>query len=103
MGGNMPKPFREQDDNKSRRRKARGNQVKADWRSVDSALLQEAIGAIAAGGGAIRFGYTRDGGAYAIGILGDGDPYTEYLRPTDDVTAYFEELIQDWNDGVPTS
>jgi len=99
----MPKPMRETDASRSRRRKARGNQTKADWTSVPADLLQQAIATVASAGGAIRFGYTRDGGGYAIGILGDGDPYTEYLRPSDDVVEYFEGLIQDWDDGVPVA
>jgi hypothetical protein len=98
----MPKPFREQDESRSRRRKARGTQQKADWLSVPSDLLQATIGAISNNGGAIRFGYTRDGGAYAIGILGDGEPYTEYLRPSDDIVQYFEELLKDWGDESPS-
>jgi hypothetical protein len=84
--------------NKANRRKHRGNINPADWDGVDAELLRKVIATVAKRGGAIRFGYTRDGGSYAIGILGDGDPYTEYLRPTDDVSAYFEGLIADWED-----
>lgn len=97
----MPKPFREQDESRSRRRKARGKQEKADWLTVPGELLQAAIATVANHGGALRFGYTRDGGAYAIGVLGDGEPYTEYLRPSDDIQGYFEEMIADWED-TPT-
>lgn len=98
----MPKPFRETDDSRARRRKNRGSGVKADWHGVPSDLLQAVIGAVSGAGGAIRFGYTRDGGAYAVGFLGDGDPYTEYLRPSDDISAYLEGVIQDWEgDTVP--
>ena len=99
----MPRIDKDGASNASRRRKARGNSVRADWNSVDAGLLQQAIATVAEGGGAIRFGYTRDGGAYAIGILGDGDPYTEYLRPSDDVAAYFEGLIQDWEGDTATA
>lgn len=98
----MPKPYRENEPNNARRRRSRGNNVPADYTSIDSALLQQAIATVTGGGGAIRFGYTRDGGGYAIGILGDGEPYTEYLRPSDDVVAYFEGLIADWDDNSPT-
>lgn len=98
----MPKPMRETDDGRARRRKARGAQQKADWLSVPSDLLQAAIATVANHGGALRFGYTRDGGAFAVGVLGDGDPYTEYLRPSDDVVQYFEQMIQDWEDSTPT-
>jgi hypothetical protein len=97
----MPKPMRESDANRANRRKARGNQTKADWTSVPADLLQQSIATIASAGGAIRFGYTRDGGAYAVGILGDGDPYTEYLRPADNIVEYFETLCQEWEDGTP--
>jgi hypothetical protein len=97
----MPKPFREAGDGNARRRKARGKQQSADWTSIPADLLQQAIATITGAQGAIRFGYTRDGGAYAVGILGDGEPYTEYLRPSDDVVAYFEGLIQDWEGPIP--
>lgn len=61
-------------------------------------LLWLAIYHICMSGGAIRFGLTRDGGALAIGIYGDGDPYTEYLKPDEDITRYLEELIHDYGD-----
>jgi len=98
----MPKPFREVDKNAERRRKQRGAIQKADWLTVPGDILQALIAEVASHGGAIRFGYTRDGGAYAIGILGDGDPYTEYLRPSDDVLGYFEQMLADWSDSPST-
>ena len=82
--------------NHAKRRATRGNVSPADWGTVDAGLVLKAIETVAKLGGAIRFGYTRDGGSYAIGILGDGDPYTEYIRPTDDISAYFEGLIANW-------
>ena len=68
----------------------------ADWASVDPTKIVRAIAAISRAGGAIRFGYTRDGGAYALGIMGDGEPYTEYLRPTDDIGEYLDVLAERW-------
>lgn len=70
----------------------------ADWETANSDLLKRAISVVSSRGGALRFGYTRDGGAYAVGILGDGDPYTEYLRPTDDIDDYLRALIEAWAD-----
>jgi len=64
----------------------------ADWANANPALLHRAICNVAATGGAIRFGYTRDGGAYAVGILGDGEPYTTYFRPSEDLDAALEAL-----------
>lgn len=65
----------------------------ADWSSVDPEAIRTAISALGSIGGAIRYGYTRDGGAYAIGIYGlETLPYTEYLRPGDDIQAYLYQL-----------
>lgn len=65
----------------------------ADWASVDAEAIRAAIAALGSIGGAIRYGYSRDGGAYAIGIYGlESQPYTDYLRPGDDVQAYLYGL-----------
>ena len=53
-------------------RESFGNSKKADWIRADAAQLQETIAAVAKTGGALRLGYSRDGGAYAIGVYGDG-------------------------------
>lgn len=45
-------------------------------------------------GGALRFGYSRDGGAYAVGIYGDGEPYTEFVRPGEDMDSFLEEVCE---------
>lgn len=65
----------------------------ADYGTIDAALLRSAIESVALSGGALRFGYTRDGGAYAVGIYGDGDPYTEYVRPSEDFNEFLQEII----------
>lgn len=44
--------------------------------------------------GAIRIGLSRDGGALAIGIYGDGEPYTEYIEPNADIDEYFNGLAE---------
>ncbi len=65
----------------------------ADWSRVDAAAMRAAVARSSACGGALRFGYTRDGGAYAIGIYGLGAPYTAYLRPSDDMEAFLREIM----------
>jgi len=87
---------RQEDENRKRRRQQRGTANPADWTSANADLLRAAVACVARRGGALRLGYTRDGGSYAIGVLGDGDPYTEYVRPTDDLDKYLEGLIEDW-------
>lgn len=86
-------PIEERKRSKSRglRRKRSGT---ADWASVDPAALVNAICCAAAIGGALRFGYSRDGGAYAIGIYGDGDPYTEWVKPDEDLTEVLEMIAE---------
>jgi len=94
----MPNVKPNTESNAKRRRQQRGNITPADWDTCDAELLRRAIAVVGKRGGALRLGYTRDGGSYAIGILGDGDPYTEYVRPTDDLSSYLEGLISDWQD-----
>ncbi len=81
---------------RANRRANRGNADKADWLSCDPTKLAAAIAAITRHGFAVRFGYTRDGGAYAVGIIGDGEPFTEFTRPTEDVNLYLDSLILDY-------
>lgn len=80
----------------TRRRSSHRSSNVADWATCDSGLLQTAIASIAGMGGAVRLGYTRDGGAYSIGIYGDGDPFTEYLSPNDDLDEFLRGLIRDY-------
>lgn len=66
----------------------------ADWASVDAESIRDAITAAAFTGGALRFGYSRDGGAYAIGIYGDGDPYTEFVKPGEEVEITLQDICE---------
>lgn len=77
----------------SKLRNSRGSKFTADWASVDATLVVQAIAASSARGGALRFGYTRDGGAYALGVLGDGEPYTLYAGSNDDITSTLQEVV----------
>jgi len=68
----------------------------ADWSLVEPEKLVRLVLNVTGVGGAVRFGYTSDGGAYAIGFYGDGEPFTEYIRPNEDINAVMEEFIQAW-------
>jgi len=80
------------------RNRNRGDGFNADWATANAGKVLDAIGAVAITGCAIRFGYTRDLGAFAVGIVGDGEPYTEYVRPTEDIDLYLDGLISDFRD-----
>lgn len=83
----------------TRRAKRRAAGGKANYMALDPAQLQYTIALVCDAGGALRFGYTRDGGAYAIGVYGDGEPYTEYLRPSDDIEGFLQEICGDFRGG----
>lgn len=67
-------------------------------RSVDMAelnmdALHYALSRILSVGGALRIGVTRDGGAWAFGIYGDGgDPYTDYVPAGGDLEDYLRSV-----------
>jgi len=87
-------PHEEPTKDKPRRRHHYQPAGPANYGGIDGARLLRAIEVITANGGAIRLGKTRDGGAFAIGVYGDGnEPYTDYLRPTDDIVEYLETLV----------
>jgi len=73
-------------------RKSLGNGT-ADWASVDGGMVVRAVAALGAHGGAMRLGYTRDGGAYAIGIYDGDDKQTVYVSPNESVEEVLQEII----------
>jgi len=80
------------------RRNRRRQSTPADWTGVSADAIKSAIVAASNAGGAIRFGYTSDGGAYAVGIYGDGDPYTEFYTPSEDLDAALLDIMQSFID-----
>lgn len=77
-------------------RRRRQNDAVADWASVEPDRIIKVICAVTSTEGAIRFGYSRDGGAYSIGIYGDGKPFTEFCPATGDVDTWLEGLSYDY-------
>jgi len=65
------------------------------WRNVTPGVLADVLTTVAIAGGALRLGYTRDGGAYAVGVYGDGDPYTLYCSPHESI----DDLLRAIRDG----
>lgn len=102
MGANDREQNRKDDKRRAseetkRRRSNKGtSHGTADWETADGALVLRLVACLARHGGAIRLGYTRDGGAYAIGIYGDGDPFTEYVPPSDDINETLKGMIEDY-------
>lgn len=86
-------------DRRASRRVKRSSSQVADWGSCDADVLRRAVECVAKAGGALRLGYTSDGGAYAVGIYGDGEPYTDYVRPEESIEDYLSALTFNW--GAP--
>lgn len=80
----------------SRKRRTKSVGMPADWGSVNAERLAAAIQAVTATGAAIRFGYTRDMGAYAIGFYENGVSDTEYVPPSEDMDLWLQGVIEDY-------
>lgn len=83
------------------KRQAKKSKGTADWQLANPELLQRAIAAVGFRGGALRMGYTRDGGAYAIGIYLSNENTTEYVRPEEDIDEYLAGIIEDMEHWQP--
>lgn len=66
----------------------------ASWSEADCKLILQLIDTVSSRGGAIRFGYTRDGGAYALGLYYGNDHETVYCRPGEDLHAFIQEWVE---------
>lgn len=83
-------------ENQRIRRNNRGHADEADWSAANAERVLTVISRVSNRGCAIQFGLTRDGGAFVIRIVGDGEPYNEYVRPSEDVDLYLEGLALDF-------
>lgn len=64
----------------------------ANWERADAEQLRATISAVTGTGCAIRLGYSRDGGAYCVGIIGDGDPYTIWAGNSEELDVKLRTL-----------
>lgn len=78
------------------RRRNRGGGDPADWDAADPMRVHRAIVNVSGTGAAIQFGYTRDGGSFVVRVVGDGEPYNDYIRPTENIDAYLDALASDY-------
>lgn len=78
------------------------DRVSADWSNADQGMLFKLILTVTSRGGAIRFGYTRDGGAYAVGFYYGAEATTEYCRPNENLEIFLADWI-DFYSALPES
>lgn len=65
-----------------------------DWSSVEAGHITELVNVVTSRGGAIRFGYTRDGGAGSIGVYYSDQRDTVYIRPGEDFQAATDIILR---------
>jgi hypothetical protein len=80
------------------RRKNRGVASVCDWANADPQRVVALITAVTAQNGLCSFGYTRDASAYTLTVILDGERYTDYCRPTEDVDGFLDSLREDYTD-----
>jgi len=68
-----------------------------DWGRIEDRLIWTVIQRVTVDDGAILFGYSRDGGAYAITIYGSGDPWKNYHHSDAAVSEFLIELAEAYN------
>lgn len=73
---------------------ADGDSTDADWSAVKPSCIARLVIASTKLGGAIRFGYTRDGGAYSLGVYLDDDSETFYFSPSQDIEAMLDQMSE---------
>lgn len=84
---------------RSKTRSIRGTSgATADWASASADAIKRAIESASAVGGALRFGYSGDGGAYALGCYYDGESWTEFIRPAEDIDDFLEQVCEFYAD-----
>lgn len=66
----------------------------ADWAGASPDAIFRLVCNVAAVGGAVRFGYTRDGGAYSVGIYDGDDSKTYYCNEKDGINEQLAELAE---------
>lgn len=64
----------------------------ADWRNTNPDVLVWFVELATRDDCAVRFGYSRDGGAYSLGIYADGTSQTLYLSGKEDVNEWLTKL-----------
>lgn len=85
------------DKGKGKRRYHETTGKTVSWTHVDAEQIRDTITAVSGTGCAIRFGYSRDNGAYCIGIIGDGEPYTVWAASIEEVNAKLGDLERSFN------
>lgn len=97
---NIPDDAREQLGGlqQASRRTNRHKGEHANYSTIDAGVLLRAVAAVTNHGCAVQFGYTKDGSTFVIRVVGDGEPYNDFVRPSEDFEEYLKALAADFTD-----
>lgn len=70
-----------------------GGAAQADWSGAAPQGVLDVVIAMSSLGGAVTFGMSRDGGAYMLTLLLDGDRTTLWCPCTEDVDIWMENTV----------
>jgi len=79
-------------------KKAGAEHGNADWGTVDPKGIAAVVTAMQAVGGAVTFGLSRDGGAYMLTLLLDGNRETLWFNGDADVEGELVRVIAELED-----
>lgn len=65
---------------------------RANYETATAAWILAAIVAVTKEGGAIQFGYSKDGGVYSVVILMDGEIERNYVKQSEGIDEFCEQL-----------
>lgn len=75
---------------------------RADYKTATPGWIVAAIVAVTDQGGAIQFGYSRDGGIYTIVILMDGEIEKNYVKQSEGIDNFCEQIHAAFTGELPT-
>lgn len=78
------------------RKSGRRNSEQAKWHGIHPELLYYLVVGITERGGAVRFGTSRDGGAYNVGVYLDDDYWNDWGGSLDEISGKIRDLIEEF-------
>ena len=63
-----------------------------DWARINMDLIQAAIAVVTKDDGALQFGLSRDGGAYAVRLYSGGSGESSYFHSDAEVTQHLNDI-----------
>ena len=101
MGAN-DREFDVKESKRAKRREQRSRRAAnapVAWETFDWVVAVALVRALVVGGGCLRIGTTRDGGAWALGVYLGDDYATEYIRPNENFATSMQEIAYAWGVG----